>query len=446
MLGRLLVFAVSVVLVLLYFCYRQYAAGKGLPPGPPPLPIIGNLHQAPSEYPYRTFAEWHKKYGPIISVQFGLTRIVMLGNYEAANELLNKRGNIYSSRPRMPVIAEWMSKGLHTVLLPYGHKWRDHHRLQASCVSPTMSESYREVQDMESKQLLSDLLTQTDFYHCLHRFSSSLLFSLAYGKRMPVGDEPEVKAVDKIMAALNESLVGTCIIDILPFLAALPDRFLPGKREAEELHKFESGLLNRLMADAKKQPSWNWCKQVDAIKESRAYTHTEIAYVIGVIYEAGSDTMTMALMVFVLAAVLHPGVVRKAQEELDSVVGSERLPSFDDIERLPYIQAIVKEVHRWRPVIPAGVPHAVTEDDEYMGYRIPKGTFVMGNHWSIHMDPDVYKDPQEFNPDRWMENPNLPLVAFGFGRRKCLGKLSIPYRSWMHSLCFPLAAPDRNRC
>lgn len=346
----------------------------------------------------------------------------MLGTYEAAHELLNKRGNIYSSRPRMPVISEWMSKGLHTVLLPYGAKWRDHHRLQAACVSPTMSDSYRDVQDMESKQLLSDLLTQTDFYHCLHRFSSSLLFSLAYGKRMPVGDEPEVKAVDKIMAALNESLVGTCIVDILPFLSVLPDRFLPGKKMAEELHEFESGLLNRLMADAKKQPSWNWSKQVAAIKESRAYTQTELAYVIGVVYEAGSDTMTMALMVFVLAAVLNPVVVKKAQEELDSVVGSERLPTFDDLEKLPYINAIVKEVHRWRPVIPAGVPHAVSEDDEYMGYRIPKGTMIMGNHWAIHMDPTVYKDPQDFNPDRWIENPDLPLVAFGFGRRKCLGK------------------------
>ena len=103
------------------------------------------------------------------------------------------------------------------------------------------------------------------------------------------------------------------------------------------------------------------------IKESRTLVHTELAYVIGVIYETGSDTMTMALMVFVLAAILHPAVVRKAQEELDRIVGSERLPSFDDLERLPYVQAIVKEVHRWRPVVPNGVPHAVTEDDEYMG-------------------------------------------------------------------------------
>ena len=98
------------------------------------------------------------------------------------------------------------------------------------------------------------------------------------------------------------------------------------------------------------------------------------------------------------------------------------MPAFSDIPALPYLQAIVNEVLRWRPVSAGEIPHAVTKDDEYMRYRIPAGATVIGNHWAIHLDEDVYKDPYSFNPDRWIENPNLPLNAFGFGRRVCTGQ------------------------
>ena len=148
----------------------------------------------------------------------------------------------------------------------------------------------------------------------------------------------------------------------------------------------------------------------------------EKAYDVGIIYEAGSDTTTMALEIFVMAAVLHPDIVKRGQEELDRVVGSHRMPNFDDQPSLPYIGAIVKEVLRWRPVTAGGIPHAVVQDDEYMGYKIPKGATVIGNHWAIHLDEKVYDDPHKFNPDRWIELPDLPLSPFGFGRRVCTGQ------------------------
>ena len=126
---------------------------------------------------------------------------------------------------------------------------------------------------------------------------------------------------------------------------------------------------------------------------------------------------TMALEIFTLAALLYPSVMREAQEELERVVGSERLPSFKDRGHLPYIESIIKEVLRWRPVTAGGIPHAVTKEDEYMGYRIPEGAIVIGNHWAIHLDEAVYEKPMEFRPQRWIKNPDLPLDTFGFGRR-----------------------------
>ncbi|KAF9444943.1 cytochrome P450 [Macrolepiota fuliginosa MF-IS2] len=141
----------------------------------------------------------------------------------------------------------------------------------------------------------------------------------------------------------------------------------------------------------------------------------------------GSDTTVSALQTFFMAMCLYPEVQRKGQAELDTVLKG-RLPEFDDRPSLPYIGAMVKETMRWQPVTPLGVAHMTTHADEYDGYYIPKGTFVMGNAWTILHDPEFYKDPHEYIPDRFIKDGELdrtvrdPSVAFGFGRRICPGR------------------------
>ncbi|KAL6716882.1 hypothetical protein ACLMJK_004794 [Lecanora helva] len=414
--------ALSAVLLIFFVTYRYYAFRYRMPPGPKGLPIIGNLHQAPSKYPWRTFADWHKKYGPIYSLQFGPTTLIMLGTHDAARDLLDKRSAIYSSRPKLFMVGEIVSKGFRTLLLPYGQRWRTHHKLHNSVLNQRIAQTYHDMQDLESKQLINELLTRNDFSDRFHRFASSVILSLAYGKRMPRGDESEIKSVDEIMIPLNAALASQWIVDVFPFLNVLPSFLAPWRKFGENLHKIEADFFNDVMHRAQTTPSWNWSKELKSMKESDNLCDTELAYILGVVYEAGSDIVSMVLESFIMAAVLHPNVVKKAHEELDEIVGSKRLPTFEDLEKLPYIHAIVKETHRWRPVIPGGVPHAVDEDDEYMGYHIPKGAVVLGNHWAIHLDEDVYENPMSFNPDRWIEHPDLPIAGFGFGRRKCVGQ------------------------
>lgn len=424
----------GVLICATWFVYKQYNLKRRLPPGPPGLPLIGNLHQAPSIYPWRTYSEWHKKYGPIFSLQYGPRTIIMLGTHQVAHELLDKKSNIYSSRPRLVMTGECISKGLRTLLLPYGFRWRAHHRLQASVLNVQMVQKYQAVQDLESKHLLVDLLARNDFAECFHRYSASVIFSLAYGRRTPTGHEPEVKTVDHIMQRLNKAFLETWVVDIFPFLNILPTFIAPWKRRAEKMHNFERSFFTGLLESSEHKSSWNWSKQMRNVKESQTLSKTELAYVLGVTYEAGSDTTSMALEVFVLAAVLHPDAVHKAQEELDRVVGPSRLPHFGDLDRLSYIQAFVKEVHRWRPIIPGGVPHATSDEDEYLGYHIPKGATVFANHWAISMDSNTYHNPDAFNPDRWIDDPSLPFSPFGFGRRICVGKFAVYFLLVFHLL------------
>ncbi|KAG5643123.1 hypothetical protein DXG03_001549 [Asterophora parasitica] len=120
--------------------------------------------------------------------------------------------------------------------------------------------------------------------------------------------------------------------------------------------------------------------------------------------------------------VRNPEVFRKAQEELDQVIGSGRLPTFDDRGSLPYLECILKEVLRWNPPVPLGIPHRVMEDDSYRGYHIPKGTTLIVNIFAILHD---CLEPEEFRPERYAQKTDLPdprEVVFGFGRRICPGR------------------------
>jgi len=154
------------------------------------------------------------------------------------------------------------------------------------------------------------------------------------------------------------------------------------------------------------------------------------------IYVGGSATSISTLNTFILAMILYPEVQKKAQQELDGILQG-RLPEYDDQRSLPYISAIVNELFRWQPVTPVAIPHSLIKDDIYEGYRLPKGSVVIGNAWAMLHDETIYPDPMTFNPDRWMKNGKLnpdipePQCVFGFGRRICPGRFMGISTAWI---------------
>ncbi|KAK7032333.1 hypothetical protein VNI00_013292 [Paramarasmius palmivorus] len=156
-----------------------------------------------------------------------------------------------------------------------------------------------------------------------------------------------------------------------------------------------------------------------------------------VAYLAGSDTTVSVVLTFVLAMVSHPEVQARAQAEIDSVVGSERLPDFSDRDKLPYVEAILAETLRWHPTVPLSVPHRCITDDVYNGYYIPAGATIVGNVWSIMYDETLYPEPSAFRPERFVKEegkelpPHPERFAFGFGRRVCPGKSLADNSAWI---------------
>jgi len=415
---------IALLLIVVTFLFINYVSSKRqrpLPPGPRPLFLIKNLHQMPRSYAWRVLQEWHKIYGPIISLQYGQRVMISIGSYEVAHDLLEKRKDIYNSRPHV-VAGDYMSKGLHTALLPSGTQWKTHRRLISNFVSNRQTQSYRYVQDLESKQLLYNLLGSNDFSGEFRRFNLSIIMTLAYGKRVESRMNREIEVVTQITQHMASTITQYGLVEAFPTLNILPRWAAPWKRMGDTIFELADNFFQENMRYGQSSTSYNWARQISGIKEAKGLPFAELSYILGVLLEGGLETATSVFEFFTMASVLHPESVGMVQEELDSVIGPDRLPSFDDISNLPYVNAFIKEVIRWRPVTPMGMPHAPIEDDEYLGYLIPKGAAIVENQWTINLDGGSFQDPFEFRPERWLTHPDQHLCAFGFGRRSCPGK------------------------
>jgi len=154
---------------------------------------------------------------------------------------------------------------------------------------------------------------------------------------------------------------------------------------------------------------------------------TEIAFLAGSMFSAGSHTTSFANCIAMMTAALHPDAQAAVQAELDAVVGTGRLPTFDDEEHLPLLRAFILETMRWRPQAALGFAHRATEDIIWGDYCIPAGTLVFGSHWAISRDPEVFPDPDKFDMTRWLTSDgklreDLKFPYYGFGRRVCPGQ------------------------
>ncbi|KIY65143.1 cytochrome P450 [Cylindrobasidium torrendii FP15055 ss-10] len=172
-------------------------------------------------------------------------------------------------------------------------------------------------------------------------------------------------------------------------------------------------------------------------QKKHGMSHKTMDWLAAILFSTGSDTTAGTLTVFILAMSLYPEVQVRAQEEIDAVVGRDRLPNASDAATLPYVSAIVKETLRWRPIAPLGIPRRAAEDNWYNGYLIPRDTIVVANLWAMNRDPEIYPDYDEFRPERFTEGGAAHTVpggdsdtsatgrdhfTFGFGRRMCPGQ------------------------
>ncbi|KAH7931093.1 cytochrome P450 [Leucogyrophana mollusca] len=413
---------------------------RRLPPGPRTGWFAS--FKVPSSYQWVTYAQWSKKYGDIIYVYVFGNPVMVLNSAEAADDLLEKRSKNYSSRPVRTMVVELMGWDWLFSSMPYGLRWKHHRKLFRHHFHPSLTSTYHPVVLEETYTTLRNLLrTPDDFNHHIRRTAAAIVMKISYGHDVSDQGDIYVTLADEALQGLGKAgIFGSFLVDYLPCLKHIPD-WVPGagfKRQARAWRTVTRAMIERPFQMVKDRMANGTAVPCFAQKELEKWSQTGqdsehediIKNVAGISYAAGADTTVSTLLSFVLAMVIHPEIQEQAQKQIDQVVGTDRLPTFDDIKDMPFLDCIVWECLRWNPVLPMGVAHYVSEDDEYRGYHIPKGTSVLANVWAILHDESCYPDALTFNPARFSDPVannerginKLPYPAFGFGRRMCPGR------------------------
>ncbi|KAH7913775.1 cytochrome P450 [Hygrophoropsis aurantiaca] len=414
--------------------------GPPLPPGPTPLPWVGNVRGIDPAAPWTTYAEWGKIYGDVVYSRLFHQEIIIINTEKAATALMERRSHNFADKP---VIAtnDLLGMAFNTVLMPYGPRWLQHRRLFHQAFRADAAVSYRPIQMQRAHQLLFDVLEDPDDWkNAMQMLASSSIMKAVYDYDTQPRSDPFVSVIEKTLRIVVQDLRPevAAIFSAFPGLLKLPS-WLPGmtiKRRAAEAKKYATDWLDlpfqhvqKHMAAGTAAPSM----VADALnkhagEEEDEQFITTLKEASASAFAAGSETTSSALMNFVLAMVLYPEVQERAQALIDEVVGRDRLPTLEDRPSIPYIEAIIRETLRWAPILPLVTPHATLEDDIYEGYFIPKGAMIMPNIWAMTRNEERFPNPTVFNPDRFMAPDGNVLpddtsrILFGFGRRNCVGR------------------------
>ncbi|KAI0043715.1 cytochrome P450 [Auriscalpium vulgare] len=414
--------------------------GLPLPPGPRPLPFLGNVLDMPRKHEWKTFTRWREVYGDVTYVTIFGRPMVFLSSAEAASDLLDKRSARYSDRPSFPLTDLIGHNEFNFGFMPYGKRWQASRRLFARRFGKNALPESHDAHRAAVGVLLSNLLDKPDeFPSHLRLHSGQLIMDVVYGITVKNRQDKWVQTAEDVMETIAMAVSPVMwVVNPVPLLQLLP-RWLGGKNFAEQLGRWRSDVhklqhvpfesVKASVAHGDARPSFTSTMLQDLGSDSGDEQESLIRDCAAIAYGGASDTTVSSATIFILAMLINRGAQQAAQDEIDRLVGPHRLPDFSDRAQLPYVTAIMKEVLRWHPPAPQGIPHLVADDDVYRGYCIPAGSMVVGCVWSILHDPAVYPNPSAFMPERYIVDGHLDFsandpsrYAFGFGRRICPGK------------------------
>ncbi|OTA02101.1 Cytochrome P450 CYP2 subfamily [Trichoderma parareesei] len=462
----------AVIVLVGYLVYHQFIRKpkRNLPPGPRGLPLLGNiLNLPPKGVP--THVHWkslNDKYGPIASVTLLGQPMIFIADRDAAQEILEKKSASSSGRPAFP-FGDYCGYG--DLLAMYQLEKRltaQRKAIHKAVGTKTLAAKYADMQELEAGRLLVRTLDEPNkIIKHFETEAGAVILKMVYGYNVnPRGPDPLVILIDCMMANLSRACVPFARpVDFVPALKWLPDGF-PGtgfKAEAAQYREEIRAVIDEPYRFARKQMAEHNFTQSYVARLVQEYANDKgdlseedeytLKWSAAALYAGGADTTVSVLISFVLAMILFPEVQRKAQEEVDRVTGGTRIPVLADRERMPYVEAMVSEALRWCPILPMGVPHAMSEDMTYGGYDLPKGAYILPAVWTFTHDASVYADPDDFNPERFLAPRNEPdprWVVFGFGRRVCPGRFLADSSLFLNLAClvavfnFDKARDDRD--
>ncbi|GBE80604.1 cytochrome P450 [Sparassis crispa] len=426
----------AAVLVFIFVLLRRRKQVLPLPPGPPADPIIGHLRKLPPVHHHGIFQKWAAEYGDMFYLNVLGQSMLVVNTFQIATDLLEKRSANYSDRPKS-VSLGLLGFDSSLALMEYGPRWRKHRQMVQAYFNAKKCRDYYQLHIREVHVLMKNLLSQPKgFDWAIQRFATANIIEITYGHRVLTDDDEYVKIGKAALDSLEAGNIGASPVDFFPFLRFVPP-WVPGcshltgpirkyQPAVRRLHDFPFQVVENEMITGTALPSFT-STYLDKIEREGPNNEKELSDIKAAaasLYIGGVETMSSTLRTFVLAMLLSPEVQRKAQKEIDRVVGTDRFPDFSDRASTPYLDCVLQETLRWHAAVPLGAPHRSAEDDVYNEMLIPKGTYVITNLTAMHRE--FYRDADKFYPDRFLPEPIgygeiHHVAAFGFGRRRCPG-------------------------
>ncbi|KIY45174.1 cytochrome P450 [Fistulina hepatica ATCC 64428] len=420
---------ILLILAAVLVVYARTRKELPLPPGPPSLPVVGNIFRVPAEKAWETFAQWANQYGDLVFLHGFGQNILVVNSLPVAKALLDKKSSIYSDRLQSPMLS---LSGLSEIpaVMGYSASFRYRRKLihQAVGSAATVHQYYPHM-EAEVKSFMRRLLDAPDeLREHINYVASGIILRSTYGHTVTAPGDSFLQAITTLMEEFTVLSVPTSfLVNLLPVLRHVPS-WAPGaafKRLAQRHKERVRAFLDMSYAEVREQVAAGAAQASFAAKLiSNNEDETVTKFTSYVLYGGAVCTM----LAFFKAMALFPEAQARAQAEIDAVVGTDRFPTFEDRAQMTYMNALVLEVYRWHIALPSGFPHRLMEDDTYNGFFIPAGTVVMPN---TLRDPQSYKDPHLFEPRRFIADAGFSAQApepdpreymFGHGRRRCAGQ------------------------
>ncbi|EOA23855.1 hypothetical protein CARUB_v10017073mg [Capsella rubella] len=426
-------------LICILLAVFNHKKKHGQLPSPPGLPVIGILHQL-GELPHQSLWKLSKKYGPVMHLKLGRVPTVIVSSAETARQVLKVHDLHCCTRPSLTGPRELSYNYLDIAFSPYDDYWKEVRKLCAQELFSTKQvHSIQPIKDEEVKKLIdsiSESASQKTPVN-LNKKCLSLTVSVVCRATFGVSFEGTVLNSDRFNQIVREALemLGSfSASDFIPFVGWIID-WLSGLQSRRERSKRDLNLFYEQMFDlhkqGKKQGSEDFVdlllrfEKEEVVLGNDKLTRNHIKAILMDVLLAGMDTSAITMTWAMTELARNPRVMRKVQNEIRTQMGEKAIISMDEIEQFHYLKMVIKETWRLHPTTPLLIPREVTSEIQIDGYTIPVKTRLHVNVWAIGRDPETWKDPEAFLPERFMDNnidakgQDFELLPFGGGRRIC---------------------------
>ncbi|KAI9072012.1 hypothetical protein K1719_046030 [Acacia pycnantha] len=445
-----LILLLLISFILLIFCFifntRSSQSAKN-PPGPRPLPIIGNILEL-GTLPHQSLANLSRTYGPVMSVKLGRTTTIVISSPQVAKEVLQKKDHAFSFRTIPDTLRALDHDQISVVWMPPLSQWRVLRRICATEVfSSQRLDSTQGIRQRKLKELenhVSEFSRKGEALDIGDAVFTTVLNSISntfFTMDLAHYTSNKSQEFKDVIWGIMEEAGRPNVVDFFPVLRVLDPQRARARMICyfEKLFAFFDGLIDeRLQFRGSEMDSRRFNDVLDSLlqlmmTENPQISRSQLLHLFLDLFVAGIDTTSSTIVWAMAELVRNPEKLKKVKEELKQVIINEGDEQFEEshISKLPYLRAVVKETMRLHPSLPLLVPHKSEAGAELCGgcFVVPKNAQVLINAWAIGRDPSVWDDPKQFNPERFLENNDkidfkghdFELIPFGAGRRICPG-------------------------